>query len=725
MICGLDNLGRARINESMKFWVVIFLLTLVCFRGVCTGDDISGSADLTYRSTETKTGEEEESSWSFAQYYNLQATKEFTPKVNFAVNLGININETNDTKTTLLTPDIRLNLRNEYFDADTGYRITEKGLDILTMISDEDRLTTESWNANFSTKSEKYPNVRLRYNEDLNYDHLAVRETDRKTTNFSGSTDYTYRFLNFNYEYRNDVSDDYVTEFITETDTHYGRVDFRKSFWKNKIATSGSYSITNTNRETKTKGQEVIDDEKYTAYKGLYVQDTTPLVSTLVSTPALINNNTDTSAAINIGGIGNTDQNIGVDLNYNTKIELIYLYTTPRNTALFNKDLFTWAVYHSSDGENWTQITSSANNDYDTINERFKISFTATTARYFKIVNTTNDPSDNLYVTEIEALNYKTYAPFTTTETEQTTQNTQANIRYKPMDWLSFTYDFTQDEYETKPDQEETDGESEKTRRRAHNMTFRVERELHKYITAWAQYGRRIEYDSESEDKTTDTYLLHFLSSPLTTLNTDLSLNHTVTKEDGGTQSKSSSALLQISAKLREGADLNVDANITRSENLFIQSETTTKSINSDLRLELTRMLTAEIEYDTNWTEIQQSEPDGDTTGRTSSARVIFYWRPSHDFYFRGSYDIDRDEKLEEETTQQQYNMNWLMTEKMQLDMGYTLNRNDTVSSIYSANLSWNLSRVFTLRFRYDWSRQKEDMTEKTQTFTTNLSARF
>jgi len=710
---------------KLKFWIVIFLLTLVCFRGVCTGDDISGSADLTYRSIETKTGEEEESAWSFTQNYNLQVTKAFNPKVNFAANLGININETNDTKTTLLTPDIRLNLRNEYFNADTGYRITEKGLDILTMISDEDRFTTESWNVNFSTNSEKYPKVQLRYNEDLNYDHLAVRETDSKTTNFSGTADYTYQFLNFNYEYRNNVLDDYVTEAITETDTHYGRVDFRKSFWKNRIATSGSYSITNTKTETETGGQEFR--------------------------------------------IGITHQNIGLELTSTPakEIDNIYLYTTTPEPA-FNENKFTWAVYYTNDiNSNWTQITPEADFEYNTSEKRFEISFTQQTARYFKVVNTTND-TNNLYVTEIEAYNnnapvtpllhgwycqddtpgssnmepkedlidgftnlstniniggYTTQAPFTTTETEQTTQTTQANIRYKPMDWLSFTYDFTQDERETKPDQEE----SEKTKRRAHSMNCRVERELHKYITAWAQYGRRMEYDSEAEaeDKTTDTYLLHFLFSPLTTLNTDFSLNHTVSKEDGETESKSSSALLQISAKLREGADLNVDANITRSENLVSQSETTTKSISSDLRLELTRTLTAEIEYDTNWTETQKPEPDGDTTGLTSNARIIFYWRPSHDFYFRGSYDIDRDEKSGEETTQQQYSINWLMTEKMQLDMGYTLNRNDSVSSTYSANLSWNLSRVFTLRFNYDWSRQKEDMTETTQTFTTNLSARF
>ncbi len=705
---------------KLQFWIVVFLLTLVCFRGVCTGDNISGSADLTYRSTETKTGEEEESAWSFTQNYNLQVNKDFNPKVNFAANLGININETNDTKTTLLTPDIRLNLRNEYFDADTGYRITEKGLDVLTMISDEDRFTTESWNVNFSTRSEKYPKVQLRYNEDLNYDHLAVRETDSKTTNFFGTADYTYRFLNFNYEYRNNVLDDYVTEAITETDTHYGRVDFRKSFWKNRISTSGSYSITNTKTEIKTGGQDVRN--------------------------------------------GITHQNIGVDLTSAKEIDQIYLYTTTPDPA-FNKNNFTWAVYYSDDNLSWKEITSGVSFDYDT--KRFEISFTQETARYFKVVNTKND-TNNLYVTEIEAYDgttsiaasgglylqddtpevsshlnsepllidgdkttsaginiggYTTQAAFTTTETEQTTQTTQANIRYKPMDWLSFTYDFTQDERENKPDQEET----EKTKRRAHSMNCRVERELHKYITAWAQYGRRMEYDSEAEadDKITDTYLLHFLFSPLTTLNTDLSLNHTVSKEDGETESKSSSALLQISAKLREGADLNVDANITRSENLVSQSETTTKSISSDLRLELTRMLTAEIEYDTNWTETQKPEPDGDTTGRTSNARIIFYWRPSHDFYFRGSYDIDRDENSGEETTQQQYNMNWLMTEKIQLDMGYTLNRNDSVSSTYAANLSWNLSRVFTLRFNYDWSRQKEEMTETTQTFTTNLSARF
>ena len=86
----------------MKCWIAVLLVTLVCFRGVCAGDDISGSANLTYRSTETKTGEEEDNSWGFIQAYDLQMTKDFTSKVDFTANLGINVNETNDTKTTAI-----------------------------------------------------------------------------------------------------------------------------------------------------------------------------------------------------------------------------------------------------------------------------------------------------------------------------------------------------------------------------------------------------------------------------------------------------------------------------------------------------------------------------------------------------------------------------------------------------------------------------------------------
>jgi|GEM_PF-2327751 len=703
------------------FVVLLLFIVLLPLHEVRAEDDIHGSAHLTHTSTDTETGGEKTSSWQFTQVYNLGVSKALTPKVGFTADLDVNVTESNDEKTTRLSPDLRLDVTNEYFDANTGYRINERGLDILTMVSDEDRYTTESWNANISTRSEKYPRVRLRYSEDKDYDYLPVHVTDSKTTNFSGSTDYTFRFLNFNYEYRENTTDNYVDESIQETDTHDGRVNFRKSFLDNKITSSGSYSITNRKTETEARGGAFSDDlERFPSTGWSGVGSSTTAVPTWTEEGELTDDIfVKTTPEINLNVAGLNYQNIRIDLNATSDVRKVYLHTSfgtsPSRTI--NEADFSWVVYYSDDTDftTWTQIPGGTSFEYDSTTSRFEISFAKTRARYFRVVNTNNDSAD-LFITEIEAYDVTTYAAHTTTETERTTETIQASLGYKPTDRLSFTYDFTQDDQKTEPD-------DQKTTRETHNVSGRVERELHKYLTAWAQYRRRWENDSEADDTTTDTYLLHFLSSPLDTLDTDLSFNHTVSKEESETRSRSSSALFQLAARLREGADFDVDANITRTENLASQSETTTKSLDSNLRLELTRMLTAEIEYNWNWTDTEQ--PSGDTTGRTSYAKTTLYWRPSHEFYFRGSYSIDRNEISGEETTQQQYNMSWLMTEKMQLDMGYTVDKNDTDTLTYSSDLSWNLSRVLTLRFGYDWSRQETDTTTETQTITSDLSARF
>jgi len=706
---------------DIKYWIVVFLLTLACFRMAYAGDDIYGSANLSYRSTQTKTGQEKTSTWSLNQTYKLGLTKEFTPNLSLAADLGVNVNETDDTKTTRLYPDMRLNLSNDYFNADTGYRLTEKGLDILTMTSDEDRFTTESWSTNFYTKFEKYPKLRLRYNQDKNYDHLAIHQTNTKTDTFSGSADYAYRFLNFFYDYTNKIADNYVANTTQETNTHDGRIDFRKSFWGNKITSSGSYSLRETTTETATGGAAVDVAEKKSASAGLYIKDTTPDVSTLNNQPDLIDGDKNTSTGIDIGLAANTDQNIGFEFTFSTEIEKIYLYTTTPD-PLFNKSAFTWAVYDSSDNSAWNSITAAASFDYNTIEKRFEISFAKTSARYFKVVNTANDDKA-LEVTEIEAYSVSTQAPYTTAEDVTTAQTAQANLGFRPFNWLSFIYDFKQDQQE-----KESGASTTKTRRTNQTISGLAGKEfqVHKYLKIRPQYQRRLEYEDGSDgeiDRSTDTYRVHFLSSPLSTLDTDLSLNHRVSKKDSETQSKTSSGLLHIVARLREGADLDIDADITRTENLVSNTESTTKSINSELRLKLTSALTSELEYNINWSETEA--PAGATTGCNSHAKATIYWRPSHDFYFRGSYGVDRDEKSGDQTSRHDYNLNWLLTEKLQLSMDYAVDRNDTVKTSYSSDLSWNLSRTFTFRFGYDWSLTEADAKTETQTFSADLSARF
>ena len=438
----------------------------------------------------------------------------------------------------------------------------------------------------------------------------------------------------------------------------------------------------------------------------------------------------DGTASINIGG-GNTNQNIGLELHPDTEVELIYLYTEPPPSG-FNENDFKWNVSSSNDNSTWTPITSGVIADYDTTENRFEIPFTKTPAQYFKVVNTTSPPGYNLNVKKIEAYSITTYASYTTTEEVATTQTLQANLGFKPFDWLSFAYDLNQDRRKTDT---ETDSTTAKQSRQYITGLLGKGFQVHKYLEIRPQYQKRLEYekddpgDSEEEttERSTDTYRLYFVSSPLETLDTDLSLNHWVLQEESETQSRTSSALLHIAARLREGADLDIDGDITRTERLSPEPESTStsKSIRSNLRLELTSVLTTELEYNMNWSETETEGQSDDTTSRTSNAEATFYWRPSHDFYFRGSYAVDRDEESGDETSRQNYNMNWLLTKKVQLSMDYAIDRNDTITTRYSSDLSWNLSQMFTLRFGYDWSRQEADTETETQTITANLSARF
>ena len=194
---------------------------------------------------------------------------------------------TEETRTTTLTPDLRLSLDNEFFSADTGYRSTEKGLNILHMSTKEERYTTKSWDIGLTTKAKKYPTLQLDYNEDRNYDYLDVHDTNTKTTSFSANMDYSFRFLDFSYDYKRSTSEDFVSDILQVTDSHDKRINFNKSFWGDRITSSGSYSMGNS----KTKIIKNSQDSFAASITG--------------SLPELCDEDKDTATGIDIGGSSN------------------------------------------------------------------------------------------------------------------------------------------------------------------------------------------------------------------------------------------------------------------------------------------------------------------------------------------------------------------------------------------------------------------------------------
>jgi hypothetical protein len=149
----------------------------------------------------------------------------------------------------------------------------------------------------------------------------------------------------------------------------------------------------------------VFVDAIVSVVDGLYADDPPdPMLSTLTSVPELVDRIRFIGTGIEIGTSVNEDQNIGLDLGSPKDLGKVFVYTRPPEST-FDESLFSWAVYY---GDNiaglWTRITNSAGFVFDTMENRFEISFPRTKARYFKVVNTSNDGS-NLEVTEIEAYN--------------------------------------------------------------------------------------------------------------------------------------------------------------------------------------------------------------------------------------------------------------------------------------------------------------------------------
>ena len=575
----------------IKYWLVVFLLILTLFQVAYAADSITLNFDGTMKS-ESKTLEgKKDTGRTLNQVYRLDLRKDITSKIYFTAYAGANATEdteetedieaTDGTETTRLSPQFRLNIANDYFNANGGYLLNETGIDMFGIHpTEETRLTTETWTSNFSTKSVKYPNIRFRYDEQKNYDHFSVHSKDSLSRYYEILGDYTYKFVSFTLRHSKDKDYDYVKDTDDTTTINEGRINFRESFWGNRITTSGTYTVTDTEKENITS--------------------------------------TDTSS---------TDE---------TRKDLVFDAGLKLRPFKWCRISYTYELDDTGAKED-TNIDTNA--DTDTNEDEIK-----------------------------------------STDIDQTVQ--------------------------------------------AHNISIRGDARLHKYLNSWAQYRKRLEYNSEQDNTSTDTFTLNFNSTPIETLNANLIFNHLINKTESETQTEISSMLLHIIANIWEGVDLSVDGQINYTDNIVDDTKTLSKTINSDLRLKLTKTLTTEINYITEWTDTKNSDGTEISTSNYTIGTDLYY-RPVQSFYFKFSCELQKNENAED-LTYYISDINWIMTEKLRANLQYKVDKNFRDDTKFSSDLVWNMSKIFVLKFNYDWSREKEnDIFTKINTFTTCISAKF
>ncbi|MDY6967580.1 MAG: discoidin domain-containing protein [Spirochaetota bacterium] len=708
------------VKNLFAYFGLLFIIIMLFHLQKAFAQLLSGGIDTFFQTTETdKEGGSKDRTWNFSRGYFLGFRNTISPQMNYLFDVRVTRNETDIQETTSFFNTGQFNVTNYLFNGNLGYQFIDRNP------SDTPRFTSNSWNLNLYSNLKELPKLRFQYNQKRDHDHLDEHEIDNSSKQLSSGIQYKYKIFNMLFDYSQMTTEDYVLSTVMESRDYHGKLDFRKSFLKNKLSLNGDLSWNRSTSDVNYRKDIDLLEER-TAGQGLYLYDTSPDIDEMDELESMIDNDYYTSTGVDIGSTGETYQNIGVDLDSPQYCETIYLYTTPDFDSSLSGSYFSWDVYYSNDGINWIIITNNASFDYNTTEYRFKIDFPSQEARYFKVVNTSHDERSfvgSIYITEIEILGSEERLEGEHDKTTATRWGSNLVINYRPIERLSLNYNFS---YEHSKNDSGADYEVRENTEIS-NGTY-LSYIFNKYLSSRAQYWIRL---NESNDRKSenDGLSLQFNYTPLDTLSTSLSFNHSEAEEENTrdnqekekSESRSNSCLLNMTANLWEGVDVSSNYHITQSENAA-NTESLGQTINLDLRTKLTKNVTLDSGYSHNW---QKNEiiDQADSRTESSSIDITIRYSPSDILYLSADYNYNKNEDAN--NSSYGFNMSWLPTEKIQLNFNSKYKQNDTDIFSYSLDSSWNISRYIIFKSGLNYSLSNGEKDNENWSFHTRFSARL
>lgn len=224
---------------------------------------------------------------------------------------------------------------------------------------------------------------------------LFGRDTRSRNLNFR--TDYARATWNARYSFDLARVDNDTADFKLEQSRHELRAGYLEDLWGDRwsFAVDARYADVVQTQDAPSGATASLP---VPVAQGLFAVDSTPSLGELEQAPQLIDGDTTTPAAsgIEIGG-ANTFRNIGVDLGINRPISGLEI------TVDIPSGPVVWEVWESPDNSSWFRV-SSATSSFDAGFLRYTIRFAETTNRFFKAVNLTVNPVQDVSVTEVRAL---------------------------------------------------------------------------------------------------------------------------------------------------------------------------------------------------------------------------------------------------------------------------------------------------------------------------------
>jgi len=722
---------------------------------------------LSYSSSEQfEDGEMTVTEDNFNKNFYLDISRPITPMIFYKLNVRTNLLDSHVTDSEgvlttsyrrTVTPAIDVFLNNPMYNLNVGYRLNEQWL--TAHLSEDSRITTEFLYSRFNITPLFLPSLSLQLDRQKDYDHLSVKEKDRTNTTYSvssayelPSSDLKLRY-NVTYTRSTDETPINITEKTTN-DNFNGIYDigYSRSFWVNKAVLSAGYQ----GNYSRNKNEQFVSQSGNVLFKripfgGFYALGTLskPDADVLTSEVLLVDSAVDTAITqINIGT--SKFHNIGVQVSSENPVDSLYIYVN-KNVSSDTKLTISgnWKVFRSNFNQSgtWTEILiqSVQVDAFDALNNiyRYKITFSSPQrASFFKVVNleTANVPGvTDVFVTEIEA--YGTdVVPHSGIITDVSIffrQGLNLAAQFRPTSKLNVSLNYLIDKADqgavspwdsveglftrifNKYSSDQTgDLRSDITRTYGAAATWMT----HRLLTTTLRLQRNEAFDNKNEtDVGTNNYSLSFGSSPLTTLDINLSLIKRDRYSFEAKESTDNSVLLSIGSKLYTDVTMITDLEYSNSTNSKDETDSSAYTINGTLNAVLTQKLTTDFRYGFN----KLTSSDGRSSTSKNGSTVITYW-PGRFINVTGHLDLaESDGYL---TTTRGFFIDWLPLPVIRLNVNYKnihAEAGPSDSDSFSIFGAWRVAKSVNVQFTYSFNKKTEEQEIADNNVTVNLSGRF
>lgn len=703
-----NDIGKGSCGAGITAFL-LFVIALTSLMRPDTVFAIDARADITYQKTTTTSGGQTVERSNLNETYIFGVSHALTSTIMVLGDVRLSKIRINGKETSDIFPMFFLSYTppavNLYYIS-LGYTRNE------TVPPGGDPFSTSNINASFTLPGDRWPSFSLFYNQAMNNDYKEPHLLDNISINKGVNTTYDFRFLetatNLNYSYSEPVLIDRVGKTKTDTQSHIVSAGLLRSFWDKKINTNLNIGHNQFETTLKSIGAAQTFEQERTASEGLFALDTTPTVDSLASTPALINNDTSSSAGIDLNG---SDRNIGLRLTTSQSVLRLHLYisTVDPNIATYvSANNFGWQLYTSSNGTNWTLI--GVTTSWDSVNQRIVFTLSSeTSAEYFKVVNTLFPAgAQTINVTEIEAIGRLTSTPTQIFRITTVRDFGSFGFSFSPISRLSINYNISYDNITQDLNNTDVTNLSQGVGLR----TVIVPQYLNVF-TSYSTLKTSSKSTASSSETGLDNYSLSISSSPLPTINTSLNYGYSESLTGGTAYAKTNSINGNIFMNLYKGVDLGLGSLIAESKDLNANSETNSTNSYVNLNLVPWRPLTIIVNGSDSNSVVKTAGQKKDTSGQ--SLNTVISYIPTKNIFISTTIGI-------EPISSQTYNVTWFPSRNIQTSLRYGITGDVTNRG---ADIGWSPIPRLTLRVGYNGTRTDNATNDGTDSVFANVSLRL